>query len=70
MKQQRRNAFNNFSKGRAAMTVADREMKLGAAAVKVAGAQGMGSAIEYVRQTKAGKKAARKQAKQARRRNR
>lgn len=66
----RRKAFNNFGKGGAGMSVADSQMGLPSYAVKVAGSQGIGSAIEHVRSTKAAAKVKRATAKASRRRNR
>lgn len=70
MKRARRQAMDNFAKGTAAMAVAHREMKLPMYAVKVAGAHGVGTAIEHVRSTDEKRKAARRRQKAARRVNR
>lgn len=70
MKSSRQKALNNFGKGSTGMAVAYRELKLPMYAVKVAGSQGIGTAVEHVRATKAKKKAARLRSKASRRVNR
>lgn len=71
MKSLRRIALNNFARGaRAEHMARSSEMDMSRAASKVAGSQGIGEAVEYVRRTKEQKRAARKRQKQSRRLNR
>lgn len=70
MDRKRKDAMDDFAKGGAAMHIASRELELPMASVKVAGASGVGTAVEHVRAVKASKAAARKRQKAARRVNR
>lgn len=70
MKTIKRKSFNNFGKGVVGMHVAWKELKMPNHAIRVAGSQGVGSAIEHVRDEKDKRKAARKRQRQARRVNR
>lgn len=66
----KRKAMNNYGNGAAGMFVAWKELQLPNHAIRVAGSQGVGSAVEHVRSTDAKRKAARKRQKAARRVNR